>query len=373
MPRAGDEDANEPAPAHPPHRNHRVRPLPAAAARPGVRQRRAPPLRAAGEPRPRRGDDRRDSRARHHPAGARIRRRRAPLRAGPAQGPHGRRRDAAAGRRPRAQGGMRLRLEQARDAALDLAGAGLHEPPDPPRPRRGPVPPAPARRRTRGARSDSLEAGQPARADAARGLLGGPLAGGAVHRARTDGAALMASALDPAVREGVIALARDAGAAIMQVYAQDFDVEHKDDRSPLTQADLAAHRIIAAGLAKLTPEIPLLSEESVERPWEIRRKWRRYWLVDPLDGTREFVKKNGEFTVNIALIDEHAPVFGVVQTPALDELHWAQAGVGAFIRNGNEDVALSVRRPATAPLRVAASRSHLDERTAALLKKLGEI
>jgi len=183
----------------------------------------------------------------------------------------------------------------------------------------------------------------------------------------------MAFVLDTAVREGVIALARDAGAAIMQVYAQDFDVEHKGDRSPLTQADLAAHNLIAAGLAKLTPEIPLLSEESVERPWEIRQKWRRYWLVDPLDGTREFVKKNGEFTVNIALIDEHAPVFGVVQTPAQDELHWAQAGVGAFIRNGDEDVALSVRRPATAPLRVAASRSHLDERTAALLKKLGEI
>jgi len=151
--------------------------------------------------------------------------------------------------------------------------------------------------------------------------------------------------LAPAIREAVIALARAAGAAIMQVYAQDFDVEHKGDRSPLTQADLASHRLICEGLAALTPDIPLLSEESVERPWEIRRKWRRYWLVDPLDGTREFVKKNGEFTVNIALIEDHAAVFGVVQTPALDELHWAEAGVGAFVRNGNEDVALATRRP----------------------------
>jgi 3'(2'), 5'-bisphosphate nucleotidase len=181
------------------------------------------------------------------------------------------------------------------------------------------------------------------------------------------------TALDTAIRERVIALAQAAGEAIMEVYSRDFGVEHKDDRSPLTEADLASHKLIAAGLAQLTPEIPLLSEESVERPWEIRRKWRRYWLVDPLDGTREFVKKNGEFTVNIALIEDHAPVFGVVQTPALDVLHWAERGVGAFVRNGSEDVALSVRRPATAPLRVAASRSHLDERTAALLKRLGEI
>jgi 3'(2'), 5'-bisphosphate nucleotidase len=182
-----------------------------------------------------------------------------------------------------------------------------------------------------------------------------------------------ASPIDATLRDAVIALAREAGAAIMQVYRQDFDVEHKDDKSPLTQADLASHRIICEGLAKLTPDIPLLSEESVERPWEIRAKWRRYWLVDPLDGTREFVKKNGEFTVNIALVENHAPVFGVVQTPALDELHWAAKGVGAFRREGNEDVSLSTRRPATTPLRVAASRSHLDERTAACLKRMGEI
>jgi 3'(2'), 5'-bisphosphate nucleotidase len=178
---------------------------------------------------------------------------------------------------------------------------------------------------------------------------------------------------DAAMRDAVIELAQAAGAAIMDVYRQDFDVDHKDDRSPLTQADLASHRIIVEGLARLTPDIPVLSEESAQLPWDVRRGWRRYWLVDPLDGTREFVKKNGEFTVNIALIEDHASVFGVVQSPALDELHWAARGVGAFVRTADGDVSLSTRRPATAPLRVAASRSHLDERTAALLAKLGDI
>jgi 3'(2'), 5'-bisphosphate nucleotidase len=179
--------------------------------------------------------------------------------------------------------------------------------------------------------------------------------------------------MDATVREEVIALARAAGAAIMEVYRQDFSVEHKDDRSPLTQADLAAHRIIVAGLEKLTPEVPVLSEESASLPWSERQGWTRYWLVDPLDGTREFIKKNGEFTVNIALIENHETVFGVVYAPALDELHYGERGRGAFVRMGDEDVALATRRPATSPLRVAASRSHLDERTAALLARLGEI
>ena len=178
---------------------------------------------------------------------------------------------------------------------------------------------------------------------------------------------------DVALRNAVIDLAQAAGEAIMQVYRQDFGVEQKDDRSPLTQADLASHRIIVDGLARLTPDIPVLSEESAQLPWDVRRAWQRYWLVDPLDGTREFVKKNGEFTVNIALIEGHVPTFGVVQSPALDEMHWAATGVGAFRRENGEDVSISVRKPATTPLRVAASRSHLDERTAALLQRLGDI
>jgi 3'(2'), 5'-bisphosphate nucleotidase len=178
---------------------------------------------------------------------------------------------------------------------------------------------------------------------------------------------------DAAIREDVIALASDAAAAILGIYDSEFAVQHKDDDSPLTAADLAAHRCIVEGLARITPEIPVLSEESARLDVAQRRSWTRLWMVDPLDGTREFVKRNGEFTVNIALIDEHLPVFGVVQTPALDELHWAAIGLGAFRRDGEEDVSLATRRPALTPLRVAASRSHLDERTAALLQKLGDI
>jgi len=171
----------------------------------------------------------------------------------------------------------------------------------------------------------------------------------------------------------VLQLAREAGAAIMQVYAQDFAVGHKDDRSPLTEADLAAHRIIVAGLQQLTPEIPVLSEESASVPWAERQRWVRYWLVDPLDGTREFVKKNGEFTVNIALIDRGESVFGVVHAPALDELHWGGRRLGAFVADGEAMVPLAARRPALPPLRVAASRSHRDPRSSAAIERMGEV
>ena len=117
---------------------------------------------------------------------------------------------------------------------------------------------------------------------------------------------------------GCCAIACTAGAAIMRVYAGEFAVERKDDNSPLTAADLAAHRTILDGLHTLAPQIPVLSEEAAdESPWPVRRAWSRYFLVDPLDGTREFVKRNGEFTVNIALIDGHVPVLGVVFAPAL--------------------------------------------------------
>ncbi|MEO8741900.1 MAG: 3'(2'),5'-bisphosphate nucleotidase CysQ [Lysobacteraceae bacterium] len=174
-----------------------------------------------------------------------------------------------------------------------------------------------------------------------------------------------------ALRNACIELARDAGVAIMDVYAQDFEVVSKSDASPLTAADMASHRIICAGLATLSPDIPVLSEESATIDWATRRGWSRYWLVDPLDGTREFVKKNGEFTVNIALIDGDAPVLGVVYAPALDYMVHAERGVGAFCRDGASDIALTTRQPAPMPLRVAASRSHLDARTAAALEKMG--
>ena len=180
--------------------------------------------------------------------------------------------------------------------------------------------------------------------------------------------------MDEALREGVAAIAQRASAAILAVYESEFAVQHKDDRSPLTAADLASHRCILAGLEKLTPDIPVLSEESAEDvPAVVRREWKRLWLVDPLDGTREFIKRNGEFTVNIALIDDGVPVFGVIQQPVTGALWWGARGQGAFKRDGDTDTPLHVRVPASAPLRVAASRSHRDERTEAFMSKMGNV
>ncbi|MEO5566682.1 MAG: 3'(2'),5'-bisphosphate nucleotidase CysQ [Luteimonas sp.] len=176
------------------------------------------------------------------------------------------------------------------------------------------------------------------------------------------------------LREGIIALARDAAAAILRVYGGEFTVERKHDNSPLTAADLASHRCILEGLAQVSPDIPVLSEESaIEVPAQLRRQWPRMWLVDPLDGTREFVKRNGEFTVNIALIEHGVAVLGVVQAPVTGTLWHGQRGRGAFKREGDVDVAIRSRVPAVSPLRVAASRSHPDPRSTAALQRMGDI
>lgn len=168
------------------------------------------------------------------------------------------------------------------------------------------------------------------------------------------------------------ALAQQAGQAILEVYDSDFAVEHKQDRSPLTAADIASHRVILAGLAALTPDLPVLSEESAEIPYLERAHWNRYWLVDPLDGTREFVKRNGEFTVNIALIEHTRPVLGVVQAPVTGELWFAWNGGGAFGQAGQDKEAtrLHTRRRGE-PLVVPGSRSHGLEREAELLSRVG--
>lgn len=170
------------------------------------------------------------------------------------------------------------------------------------------------------------------------------------------------------LREGVIAIAREAATAILRVYDSEFAVQHKHDDSPLTAADLAAHHCIVDGLARLTPDIPVLSEESAhEVAAAQRRPWTRLWVVDPLDGTREFVKRNGEFTVNIALVEDGVAVFGVVQAPVTGDLWHGGAGLGAFRRDLEVDVALHTRVPALAPIRVAASRSHRDARSEAFI------
>ena len=128
----------------------------------------------------------------------------------------------------------------------------------------------------------------------------------------------------------VIEIAAIAGQRIMEIYDTDFDVEKKSDNTPLTAADMAAHNTIVDGLGKLTPEIPILSEESASIPFAERSQWQRYWLVDPLDGTREFVKRNGEFTGNIALIDNHQSVLGVVYAPVTGSTYYAARGIGAI-------------------------------------------
>ncbi|MFZ5638198.1 MAG: 3'(2'),5'-bisphosphate nucleotidase CysQ [Pseudomonadota bacterium] len=176
--------------------------------------------------------------------------------------------------------------------------------------------------------------------------------------------------LDEVVRESVIALANAAAADILAVYDGAFDVERKADDSPLTAADLASHRRIVEGLHALTPDIPVLSEESAEETAAARRGWSRLWLVDPLDGTREFIKRNGEFTVNIALIEDGVAVFGVIQAPVAATLWWGDRAHGAWRRADGGEVALETRAPAIAPLRVAASRSHRDARTEAFMTKM---
>jgi len=145
-------------------------------------------------------------------------------------------------------------------------------------------------------------------------------------------------------KRAVIDLAKAAGEKIMAIYTQDFEVDYKDDSSPLTQADLASHNCIVNGLRELTPHIPVLSEESSEDEKLNRMSWKTYWLIDPLDGTKEFVKKNGEFTVNIALVTNHQPVFGVVYAPALDVAYWGDRSSGALKAEGGIEIAINVRR-----------------------------
>ncbi|MDX1404967.1 MAG: 3'(2'),5'-bisphosphate nucleotidase CysQ [Woeseiaceae bacterium] len=171
----------------------------------------------------------------------------------------------------------------------------------------------------------------------------------------------------------VVAIAVEAGQAILKVYASDFDVQAKEDDSPLTQADMASHHIIEAGLARLTPDTPILSEESGLPDFAERRRWVRYWLVDPLDGTKEFVKKNGEFTVNIALIEDHRPVFGVVHVPVRGTTYTGCAGLGAEIRsNGQKSTSIAVAAQSTSPVRVVGSRSHRGTSLDRFLENLGD-
>jgi len=167
-------------------------------------------------------------------------------------------------------------------------------------------------------------------------------------------------------------IAREAGAAILEIYRRDFAVEAKDDRSPLTEADRAAHTTICRRLAERYPNIPLLSEEGEAVDFATRHNWPRFWLVDPLDGTKEFIKRNGEFTVNIALVEGGSPALGVIYAPALDRLYWGEMGSGAWVQVG---CAPAQRlHPRAAPpaegLTVVKSRSHPSAELEAYLATL---
>ncbi len=177
----------------------------------------------------------------------------------------------------------------------------------------------------------------------------------------------MQSLIDP-----VVALAIDAGHKILEVYSSDFEVQSKDDDSPLTQADLASHHCIVAGLASLTPQMPIISEESGLPDYEERSQWDRYWLIDPLDGTKEFVNRNDEFTVNIALIDHQKPVFGIVHVPVLDKTYLGCEGFGAERRDGDGTVQpIRISTASADPVRVVGSRSHRGKSLDAYLENLG--
>ncbi|ROU02202.1 3'(2'),5'-bisphosphate nucleotidase [Marinobacter sp. R17] len=170
----------------------------------------------------------------------------------------------------------------------------------------------------------------------------------------------------------VVRIAEAASAKVLDIYETDFSVDHKADKSPITEADIASHHVIVEGLQSLTPEIPILSEESANAPWDERKHWTRFWLVDPIDGTKDFVNRSGEFTVNIALIENGEPVMGVVTAPALDEVYWGLKGEGAWKRNGaGETRQLSVVEPPQSK-RVVASKNHLNDDTRAFIEALGE-
>jgi len=163
-------------------------------------------------------------------------------------------------------------------------------------------------------------------------------------------------------------IAKEAGVFIMAIYEKDFTIEYKDDKSPLTEADLKSNEIICNSLLELYPNIPILSEENKAAPYEERKKWEYYWCIDPIDGTKEFIKKNGEFTVNIALIHKDKPVFGVVYAPALDDMYSAKQNEGAF-KNG-EKLPLYTNDNPSKKLSVVASKSHLSEETQAFIDAL---
>lgn len=162
--------------------------------------------------------------------------------------------------------------------------------------------------------------------------------------------------------DGLLILVEQAGKAIIEIYQNDIHVERKSDNSPLTKADKIAHEIISAGLMELQSDLPIISEEGVHLPFEIRKNWRTYWLIDPLDGTKEFINRNGEFTVNIALIENGYPIIGVVGQPVEERIYYAADKLGAFEIGPNHSDPISILTKKTeGSIKTLVSKSHLSE------------
>ncbi len=171
----------------------------------------------------------------------------------------------------------------------------------------------------------------------------------------------------------LIEISKNAGDAIMDIYESEFNVDIKSDKSPLTKADILSNKIICQSLEQITPDIPILSEESSNIQYQKRLEWRQYWLVDPLDGTKEFIKKNGEFTTNIALISENRPILGVIHAPAINETFWGSNEIGAYQLIGDSlssKKRISVSKQGNDELRIVSSRSHPSGDLKKLLDKL---
>jgi len=166
----------------------------------------------------------------------------------------------------------------------------------------------------------------------------------------------------------IVDIAKKAGNAIMEIYQKDFRVEYKDDQSPLTEADTKANDIICSSLKELYPDIPIMSEENKQIDYQIRKGWEYYWCIDPIDGTKEFIKKNNEFTINIALIHNNIPVLGVVYAPAIDEMYKAKKGEGAY--KNNQRLPLNLNTQPEIKLTVVTSKSHLSKNTQSYIDSL---
>ena len=168
----------------------------------------------------------------------------------------------------------------------------------------------------------------------------------------------------------LLKIAREAGAAILKVYSSEFDIHIKSDKSPVTEADYNANKVIMKGLKRLPVQFPILSEEGSQIEYAERKKWTHFWLVDPLDGTKEFIKKNGEFTVNIGLINNGVPVFGVVYAPVIDCIYWGGSAYGAFkMEKSGSEISISVKNNFDTPIILAGSRSHPGDKMKAFINQ----